>query len=193
MVLTEGDKGAANPIQGKLLVHTGTTEVGFDLTNYTGTFTLWRVYYRGSITSDPSNTGSSTMIDTKASFLADEHNSRRIVFMTGRDEGSTYSVSDTASGTTLTIASNVYAQNVRTGDEFMVYAIKVSGSAVSITGATDGEFQYNPGSSDLDEVGEYLGEFRFSNTSTANKVIHFPIGEAAKYKIRIRVAKALNI
>ena len=171
----------------------GTFETGVDLSNYTGTFSMRRIYYRGALTSDPSSGSSGSFVDTNADFIVDEHNNRLVIMCSGRKMGTTYSLTDTTVSGSLQTTANIYSSGVRSGDEFYIYTTKVDGNACSITNAAEGQFEYRFTGTETDTPGDYEGEFRFSNTATAGRVIHFPTGNESSSKLKITISAAFSV
>lgn len=81
----------------------------------------------GSATSDPPDDSTGVLADTGAAYTADEHNGRALLMTSGLAKGTAYTIDDTATQSLTCTGDNLYADGVRSGDDYHVlYDTKVN-------------------------------------------------------------------
>lgn len=88
-------------------------EVLLSLIGYTGD--------AGTLTSNPPNNTTGVATDAAGGFATNEHNGRRLFFITGHAKGNIYTIDDTTGTTLVCAGDNLYADGVRSGDKYRVF------------------------------------------------------------------------
>jgi hypothetical protein len=78
-------------------------------------------FREGTLTSNPPNDTTGYAYDTAASFTADQHNGRRIIFTDGNAKGQDFLIDDTVAGSRVVCTGdNLYSAGARSGDGYII-------------------------------------------------------------------------
>ncbi len=151
----------------------------------------------GSLTSDPPNDTSGYAIDSAGGFATDEHNGRLMLITSGEACGNFYTIDDTNGTTLFCTGDNLYADGVRSGDDYRVFYDFTTGQGHTHDGVDSAERGIPPTSAGNQVIAKRSATLPVSGTSGPTgygyeRAAAFMLGRAGSLRVVVTIDSTMT-